>query len=68
MRQCRQRQLNRSARQGGELGSRIIIFIIVILIIIGRSGLKDAAVLLNSVRPPAALSVLCQLRKLRTIK
>jgi len=50
MRQCRQRQLNRSARRGGELGSRIIIFIIVILIIIGRSGLKDAAVLPNSVR------------------
>jgi len=43
MRHNRQRQLNRSARRGGELGSRIIIFIIVIITsIIGRSGLKDA--------------------------
>lgn len=66
MRQCRQRQLNRSARRGGELGSRIIIFIIV-SITIGRSGLKDAAVSINSVRLPAALSVFCQLRKLSTI-
>jgi hypothetical protein len=77
MRQCRQRQLNRSARRGGELGSRIIIFIviviviiiiIIIIIIIGRSGLKDADVLLNSIRLPAAFSVLCQLRKVSTIK
>ena len=59
MRRCRQRQLNRSARRGGELGSRIIIFIIVviIIIIIGRSGLKDATVLLNSVRVPATSTV-----------
>jgi len=53
IRRSRQRQLNRSARRGGELGSRIIIFIVVvsiiIIIIIGRSGLKDATVLLNSV-------------------
>ena len=62
MRWCRQRQLHRSARRGGELGSRIIIFIVVI-IIIGRSGLKDAAVLPNSVRLPAASTVICQLCK-----
>jgi hypothetical protein len=71
MRQCRQRQLNRSARRGGELGSRIIIFIIVIIIIIiiiGSSGLKDASVLLNSVRLPEALNVLYQLHNLSTIK
>jgi hypothetical protein len=42
--------------------------IVIIIIIIGRSGLKDGAVLLNSVGLPAALSVLCQLHKLRTGK
>jgi len=73
VRRCQQRQLNRSARRGGELGSRIIVFIVVIIviviiiIIIGRSGLKDATVLLNSVRLPATSTVLFQLSKYNKI-
>ena len=58
-RQCRQQQLNRSARWGGELGSRIII-ISIIFITIGKSGFKDA-VAVNSARLPAPLGVLYHL-------